>query len=407
MIPILFDAKETEFKTNGLGRLSDAISCTVTEERNGQYELEMVYPVSGIHYKDICEYRYIYVVPAEDTNPQAFKIYKITKPFNRQVTIYAQHISYNLKKYTIKPFKASGIIKTFEAIADNIVGGSPFSFQTDRTTESEYNLKRPLSVRSFLGGTENSILDVFGTGDYEFDMFTVKFLAARGQDTGVTIRYGKNMTDLEAEVDVDNVCTACVPYYYTEDAAVIGDVVYSGHESEFDSPMILPLDVTSYFDTQTDSEGNPIIPTKAQVEEKGKKYLEKNKVWESDSSLTVSFINLWQTEEYKNVAPLQKVKMCDYVTVIHNELGVSEKMRVIKTVYDCLVDRYESIELGKPKTTLSDAIANSGEIANMNDVSNYTQQVSVNIINLTADVKVLKDKIDDLEERVKELEEKA
>jgi phage-related protein len=42
MIPILYDKDETEFKTNGLGRLSDAISCIVTEERNGIYELEMV-----------------------------------------------------------------------------------------------------------------------------------------------------------------------------------------------------------------------------------------------------------------------------------------------------------------------------------------------------------------------------
>ena len=47
---LLYPSTETEFQNNGLGALPDAISCTVTEERNGMYELEMQYPVSGSHY---------------------------------------------------------------------------------------------------------------------------------------------------------------------------------------------------------------------------------------------------------------------------------------------------------------------------------------------------------------------
>ena len=53
MIPLLFSENSTAFTTNGIGRLADAISCVVTEERNGMYELEMEYPIDGQHFEDI------------------------------------------------------------------------------------------------------------------------------------------------------------------------------------------------------------------------------------------------------------------------------------------------------------------------------------------------------------------
>ena len=43
MIPILYLSDEVSFQSNGLGRLSDIISCSVTEERNGIFEVEFEY----------------------------------------------------------------------------------------------------------------------------------------------------------------------------------------------------------------------------------------------------------------------------------------------------------------------------------------------------------------------------
>ena len=94
MIPVLYDAGEKDFTSNGLGRLYDAIFCTVTEERNGSFELEMTYPVSGIHYKDILKERIIYAVPADGKKEQPFRIYKISKPMKGITTISARHVSY-------------------------------------------------------------------------------------------------------------------------------------------------------------------------------------------------------------------------------------------------------------------------------------------------------------------------
>jgi phage-related protein len=49
MIPCLYKETETAFTTNGIGKLCDALSCLVTEKRNGAYELKMEYPSFGIH----------------------------------------------------------------------------------------------------------------------------------------------------------------------------------------------------------------------------------------------------------------------------------------------------------------------------------------------------------------------
>ena len=74
MIPILFDTTETAFATNGIGRLSDAISCIVTEERNGAYELAMEYFEGGKHSEDRAIDRIIFAKPSALHDPQPFRI---------------------------------------------------------------------------------------------------------------------------------------------------------------------------------------------------------------------------------------------------------------------------------------------------------------------------------------------
>ena len=38
-----------KFDHNGIGKLAEAQSCTVTEKRNGSYELKLICPADGIH----------------------------------------------------------------------------------------------------------------------------------------------------------------------------------------------------------------------------------------------------------------------------------------------------------------------------------------------------------------------
>ena len=164
MKPILYPAGETQFVSNGLGRLSDAVSCKVVEERNGQYELELEYPVTGLHYADIMEERIICARHDDTEDIQPFRIYKITRPMNGIVTVNARHITYQLSKVVAMPFTADNCAAALQGLIDNAEGDCPFTVWTDKDLTASFTVSQPATVRSLLGGVAGSILDVYGPG---------------------------------------------------------------------------------------------------------------------------------------------------------------------------------------------------------------------------------------------------
>lgn len=358
MIPILYEGNEQDFLTNGLGRLADAISCSVTEERNGTFELEMTYPITGVHYSDIQENRIILAKTSDADNNQAFIIYKISKPLNGIITINAQHISYLLTGFTVMPFTAVSLSDAFEKIQENIVvANSPFVFQTTIASSTSFTLEEPKSARSILGGESGSILDVYGGYDYEFDNFNVYLKADRGHDNGVTIRHGKNLTALQSIIDTTNVYTGIVPFWKDSEGNAVyltEKVVYSEHADDYPYKIVKPVDFSSDFE---------IAPTEQQLRSKATSYLSNNRGWRLKNSIDISFVNLSQTEEYKGILKsLERVKLCDTVTVIYDALGINLKIKVIKTVYNTLTERYDSISLGDTTYTLAKAISDALDI---------------------------------------------
>lgn len=346
---LLYPSTETEFQNNGLGALSDAISCTVTEERNGMYELEMQYPVSGSHYGEIANLAILFCKPDPYRDPQPFRIYRILKPISGRVTVYAQHISYDLSGVTVSPFSAGSCAGALDGLKANAVPADmPFSFWTDKSTSGDFSVEAPSSLRSLLGGTEGSILDVYG-GEYEFDRWTVKLWNRRGKDSGVTIRYGKNLTDLQQDENISNVATGIYPYWKGSDGTLVevpGKVVNA--PGTYDFTRIIPVDFTTDFQEQ---------PTSEQLQEKAETYVESNNIGVPTVSLSVSFQPLEQTEEYKDIALLERVNLCDTVTVEYPALGVSATAKCVKTVYDVLKGRYTSVELGEARTNIADTVA--------------------------------------------------
>ena len=340
MIPILYEGNETSFTTNGLGRLADAISCKVVEELNSVYELEMTYPVDGVHYDDIQENRIILAQPFDGGQTQPFLIYKITKPINGIVTVNAEHISYRLTGITVMPYTASSATAAIAGVKTNSAITNPFDFSTDKTVTASFSLTVPKSAREILCGSSGSILDVYGKGDYEFNRFNVFLRQNRGSNNGVTLRYGKNITDLKSVVDMSSVYTGICPYWADTEGNTVTlteKVVMSGHENLYPYKIIKAVDFSADFDTQ---------PTQNQLRTRAQTYVTNNEGWKLKNNITVSFIALWNTEEYKDIAPLERVKMCDTVHVIYTKLGVDFTTKVIKTDYDVLMERYNSITLG-------------------------------------------------------------
>ena len=144
----LHESTEMSFTTNGLGALSDAITCEVTEERNGEFELEMEYPVTGIRYKELQLRRIIMAKPNPYSDPQPFRIYAITKPINGIVTINAEHISYDMSGYPVSAFAADTVQNAFINMKSASAVDCPFSFSTDKITTANMTVLKPSSMRS-------------------------------------------------------------------------------------------------------------------------------------------------------------------------------------------------------------------------------------------------------------------
>lgn len=346
--PILYPSTEIAFDTNGLGALSDAVTCTVTEERNGMFELEMQYPVSGIHYADLALRAMILARPNPIDEPQPFRVYRITKPMSGTVTVYAQHISYDLAGIPTGPFTAANAPAAMAALGDNAAVPCPFTFWTDKDTAATIQVKAPASIRSLLGGVRGSILDTYG-GEYAFDRYTVRLYAARGADRGVTIRYGKNLASLEQDANCAAVYTGVYPYWADSEGnnlVTLPEKIVQA-PGTYDFTRILTLDFSSEWQEK---------PTEEQLRARAERYIAENKVGVPKISLEVQFVPLEQSDEYKHLALLERVGLCDTVTVQFDKLGVNATAKVVRTTYNSLLERYDSIELGDARTNIADTI---------------------------------------------------
>lgn len=355
MIPILFASTATAFTTQGIGALTDTILCYVDEERNGKYEGYLKYPITGIHYADIGMRSIIVCKPNYTDDPQPFRVYEISKPINGVVTVYFQHISYDLSGYPCQPFTASTLTAALSGLTANCPITCPFTLTSSRSVTATFTADLPASIRSWLGGKQGSLLDVYG-GEWSYDKFTATLHTQRGADRGVTIRYGKNLTSLEQEENCSKVYTGVYPYwtdsYGGNLTQITGRIVhntdtdtYAG--ATYDYEKILPLDLSNKWETQ---------PTEGEIISAAKKYIDDNELGTPEVNLDVEFAQI------SNLIK-DRVDLCDTVTVQFERLGVSATAKCIKTRWNVLLDRYEEITLGDAKTTIAETIVGTKETA--------------------------------------------
>lgn len=375
MIPILYPKTTTDFSGNGVGLLKDTLKCKATEERNGAYELELQYPITGQWYADICDGAIIKAKANETSALQCFRVYKSSKPIKGIVTYLAEHISYDLNGMTLPGFSAVAATPAMaiKKALDNAVTPHSFEVWSDIATLNGTTIQKPCSIRALLGGQTGSILDVWG-GEYEFDNFTVKLHKDRGADNGVTIAYGKNLKDLKQESNISSCYTHIMPYAIkkmqgTEGEEAAEEYIYLDGEKVIEvisaevlgHTRVCPVDLSDEF-------GETEAITAERLRSKAIAFAVSCDFGKPKVNLSVSFVQLWQTEEYKNIAPLERVSLCDTVTVRFAELGVEAKAKVIKTVYDTLKERYDSVEIGDAKSNFADTVLKqSSEVAELTD----------------------------------------
>ena len=347
MIPVLYDSitEGTVPSSFGVGALTDCIGASVKESRNGEYELTLEYAAGGIHAEEIAPLKIIKVKPNFTDAPQLFEVYKVGKVLNGRFTVNAHHISYRLSNKVITTGSAGSCVAAcalLEASAGN------FTIRTDKTTQAAFRVSEPSSVRSWFGGKAGSLLDKYG-GEWKYDNFTAELLQARGMDRGVTIHYGKNLTNLSQEINIENLATSILPFYKDQDGNVTtGASVATG--------LILdtPREIAHDFSNDVDPES--VTPIVTQLATLAARYVANNNFTVAINSIKLDFAQSGSLTE--------RVDLCDTVKIYFDALGLSASAKCIETVWDVLQERYTSCTFGDPRVNIADTItAQAKEIA--------------------------------------------
>lgn len=323
------------FNTYGLGVLKDAISCDVTEVRNGEYELVMEYPMTGVHFDEI-EQRCIILALANDTDdPQAFRIYQISKAINGVITVNAEHIQYDLSGVPVLPFTAQSCSAACSGLISHAAIPTVFTINTQIGTIADFKVDVPSSVRSWYGGKDGSLLDIYG-GEWKYDNYTATLKQERGTDRGVVIKYGVNLIDVKQEANIADVWTGVLPFWHDNDNKNLIRAKIINIRGNFEYRRILCLDLSQDFQDK---------PTVAELTEKAKEYIKNNDIGVPKVNLTVDW---FQSDEI--------VELCDTVTIEFERLGISVKAKCVKATWDVLKGRYSKLEFGDVKTNIADTI---------------------------------------------------
>ena len=345
-------------KTN-LGALDDVISCFVIEERNGIFDLELEYP-NGYPLSDQLQAENIIICDANDTlKSQKFRIYDTKKLMDDTIVVFARHISFDLMYDYIDSLSFEN--QSCEYALNQLFRKSNFSTHykgySDIINAQKFNVSM-LNILEAIGGKSGSIIDTFGTGaEILRDNENIHVLNKRGYDNDVTIEYSKNLTGFELEEDTTELITRILPYaIYTnednEEITVKADYVDSPLISNYSHPYIKHIDYSDRFDEEN-------IPNVSKLQTLAQNEYRDNKVDIPKQNFKIEFIPLSKCVGYEGLE--DKISLCDTVTIKDSRYNINTQAKVIKVTFNVLKDRYESMELGEPRTSLGDVIGGGGD----------------------------------------------
>lgn len=378
MKPILFDKDTTAFDNNGLGVISDAVRCEVTETINGAFELVLDYPICGDMFASFAVNRIIYAPPNAYTEWQPFRIYEIDKSIDGYVTISAEHREYDLNgqiclpnnEHSETPDSVSGLMSYLtaqSAASSQALGVSQFSFSTDINASDNWVIDRPMSIREAMTYAQN----LFG-GEWEYNNTQCVLRARRGQDRGVRVRYGDNLLSYRRS-ETDDSYTHIMPYWtdgtnyiYTEPEYILVSATSSAMQKK-----VIPLDLSGQFET---------APEPADLLQAAYRSDEYRHPPALEISETVSFISLSQTLEYQYLVDSDHVELGDDVGVKVPILDVEATARCNRIVFDVLRERNKTSTLGTLAKTLAASLKKATTAANLHievyvDISEPTENI--------------------------------
>lgn len=381
MLPLLYKSKSKILKANTfelLGRMTDIVSGKVTEERNGDYLLEMELSTTDRCANLLDTQYFIKVKPNPTDEPQYFEIYDLQYKDKKSITIKAKHIKHNLyNNFLVETYNQTDVVHTPSEWWYLLCTGQSeglqtqmtlwehhFSFTSDITSKASMTLGfcTPCTLGDFLGGADGSLVDVFG-GEYKYDNFDVALLQNRGTVTNYHLRWGSNISSLTQTLNSDDICSHVAAYATCHDTYSNESVVLCSEPQELrthssklmkikavdvsDGGSVDISDKTGYWDFNAKTGENKafliqVLNIQAQM-------LRASLV----STNGAPTLNI-KVDYPPTLVEMLNLHLCD--TVYIDTENDSLKAKIVKTDYDFVLERWNSLELGTPKTKLSDYI---------------------------------------------------
>lgn len=349
MNPILYESRETDFNHNGLGKMNETLSAIVTEVANGEFELEVVYPIGGRLYKHIQDHMLIKAKPNSVDDPHVFRIYEhVIDTVGQTVTIYAHTKSNDLGQNLVKDVVISSLTpqEAMNNMKMNLVEPTDYSFVSDITTRSstKWENRNPLNC---IAGEEGSLIHYWG-GEIKRDNRTIYLYRRRGRDNVAIIRDGKNINGLSLEYSTKGMVTKIIPYRtYTPENS--DEVVEYGTPVESKYIGNYPLVYVRAIDYSNDDDVTSLqtMNTKA-----NRYFTENNGIDKPSVNVNVNLVELSDSSEYEKFKDFENVELFDSVTVYSKQYDINIEAKITTLAYDSLTGKNVSLEMGSYRTGL-------------------------------------------------------
>lgn len=350
----LFSSTDKIYNSNG-DKVITPLKAKVHNEDNGDYYLDFECDLSYIN--DIKSNK-ILVANTPQGN-QAFRIGGIDVT-RKKISLKAKHVYYDTNNYLIQDSyvvdkNCNDALDHLNTATDN---ASPFTTLSDITNINSFRC-----VRKSLNEAISTILERWG-GHLVRDNWSIKIMSSIGRDNGVVIRYAKNLTDIKASYNWDNVVTKLLPV--GKDGLLLDEIyVYSGTQYDIPYTKTVSFNQDINEDDYKDADGNTNTNAynealKNDLRIQAQKYVNEN-------------CNPQATYTLK--ANIDKITdVGDTVEVIDERLGINLTTNVISFDYDCIQERYTSIEFGNFKQKLSGLMSSIST-----QVDKATQESTLNI----------------------------
>ena len=316
----LLDRGVKTVKWNGIP-LHEANSAIVKEEQNGDFTLNVRYPITDSGIYQLIKEDMLIKAPAPVLGPQLFRIKKPIEN-NDHLEIQAYHITDDVMKRSVKPLKVVNLscaMALSQMVQNAKADIQDFSFTSDIWDKRTFNTTEDDTLYSILLDGKHSIVGTW-EGELVRDNFALTVKKNRGTDRGVIITTHKNLKSYQRTKDSQNVVTR-----------IYAKSTFKAEGAEQETTLKVTVD-------------SPLINSYPYVNEKE---------YENNNAKTVDELRQWAEAKFKNEGidkssdaikieayelDGQVVHMGDTVNIKSRKHNVDLYKKAVAYEFDCLAN---------------------------------------------------------------------